>query len=143
MRSNPVLRSAGLAAIFLLSAVFSASAQDELKCNPEGATSEMAQCARDDFDKADKKLNKVYQQLLKSFTETDKEVGDTTPEDSRVKRLKEAQRAWIVFRDADCALISTENFGGSMEQITIPGCTATVTEERTKQLEAILNPPEQ
>ncbi len=136
----------GVLAVALFTAAVAgrpAVAQDEIKCNAEGSTMEMAQCARDDFEKADKKLNKVYQKVLKSFAEMDEETGDATPEDSRVKRLKEAQRAWITFRDADCLLQSAENFGGSIEQITFPGCTATMTEARTKQLEAILNPPEQ
>jgi uncharacterized protein YecT (DUF1311 family) len=126
------------AALLSVGTVMPVAAQ-EFRCNPEGNTAEMAQCARDDYGAADERLNDVYQKLLRSLTQADEEFGDGGS-DTRVKRLKAAQRAWIAFRDAECPLQSVENFGGSMENITIPGCLARITEERAAQLEKILDP---
>jgi uncharacterized protein YecT (DUF1311 family) len=129
------MRPVAVAAILVLLAL-PAAAEDEIKCNPEGATFEMAACARDDFEKADKKLNTVYQKLLKSLAQADKEYG-SLGEESRVKRLKDAQRAWVAWRDPECLLRSVENFGGSIENINIPACMASLTEERAKQLQSV------
>jgi uncharacterized protein YecT (DUF1311 family) len=113
----------------------SAFAQDVL-CNPEGSTMEMARCAQDDFEKADKALNKVYADLLATAKTQDLDVPPDAY-DGAVKRLKEAQRAWIAWRDLECPLRSLANRGGSIERIEWPACAAQLTQERTRQLEAV------
>jgi uncharacterized protein YecT (DUF1311 family) len=118
--------------------VTSASAQD-ITCNAEGSTMEMAACANDDFEKADKELNAVYQRLLAQLKKDDAEYGSGQGDaDTRVLRLRASQRAWIAWRDAECPLRSIDNFGGSIERIEWPACTADLTRERTKQLQALL-----
>ena len=75
--------------IFLLSANVFAD-EGEIKCNPAGNQIEMNRCAYEDFQKADKKLNETYQALIKK-------LGDKT----YIKKLRESQRAWVKFRDAE------------------------------------------
>jgi len=101
------------------------------ECNPEGNQSEMNQCAYDDFLKADKALNDVYQKLIK------KSAGDKT----YIKELRKAQRAWIKFRDAEldamfsCAEEDIKLCWGSMVGMLYPSAKAEITEERTKKLQ--------
>jgi uncharacterized protein YecT (DUF1311 family) len=116
--------------IFLLSSTAFA-----FECNPEGNQSKMNQCAYDDFLKADKALNDVYQQLIK------KSKGDKT----YIKQLRKAQRAWIVFRDAEldamfsCAEEDIKLCWGSMVGMLYPSAKAELTEERTKKLQHYLD----
>ena len=47
---------------FALTAV---SANDEIKCNPDGNQLEINACASFDFSKADNELNETYQAIIK------------------------------------------------------------------------------
>lgn len=48
--------------------------------------------------------------------------------------LLDSQRAWLKFRDAQCAIEGAEFEGGSMQPMTVAGCKARLTNERTGQL---------
>jgi uncharacterized protein YecT (DUF1311 family) len=48
--------------------------------------------------------------------------------------LLDSQRAWLKFRDAQCAIEGAEVAGGSMQPMTIAGCKTRLTTERTAQL---------
>ena len=52
--------------------------------------------------------------------------------------LKEAQRAWITFRDKACAAEGYAMKGGSAEPLLVYGCMARVTEERASHLWAMV-----
>ena len=79
--------------------------------------------ARADFEKADAELNKTYEALLAKLPDTEGK-----------KKLKDSQRAWLTFRDAEAAFAVDEVRGGSMAP-TIRYATMTeLTEQRIKQL---------
>lgn len=104
-----------------------------LKCNPEGRQDEMNQCAADDFAKADQALNDTYQALLKKYK-------DNKP---YLKQLKQAQRAWIKFRDAELAAMfacddEMRMCWGSMYPLLHLGAKQALTENRTKHLKIYL-----
>ncbi|HHC74499.1 MAG TPA: DUF1311 domain-containing protein [Thiothrix sp.] len=104
-----------------------------LKCNPEGTQMEMNQCAADDFAKADQALNDAYQALRKKYK-------DNKP---YLKQLKQAQRAWIKFRDAELAAMfacddEMRMCWGSMYPLLHLYEKETLTENRTKQLKLYL-----
>lgn len=52
----------------------------------------------------------------------------------RAEMLREAQRAWIAFRDAECALRYAEWGAGSMRTIAHADCMVQMTAERTIDL---------
>lgn len=52
----------------------------------------------------------------------------------RADLLLDAQRAWITFRDAECALSYSEFGGGSMRVLNGSGCMMQMTAERTIEL---------
>lgn len=100
---------------------------------------EMNLCASADFERADDELNAVWRQAVDAIRRSDSELGpvaDARP--SGETRLSEAQRAWIVFRDAHCAVVGYEARGGSMESMLFNGCRARVTRARIEQLRADL-----
>jgi uncharacterized protein YecT (DUF1311 family) len=57
---------------------------------------EMNAQARKDFERVDAELNKIYQSLLAKLADTEAK-----------NKLRESQRAWIAFRDAEAALQQT------------------------------------
>ena len=92
---------------------------------------ELNDCAGNDLVKADKDLNITYQRILKKYAK----------DALFVKRLKEAQRAWLAFRDAQIQMkFPTSSAAESTVQYgtVYPMCSASykaeLTEQRTKQL---------
>lgn len=79
---------------------------------------------------ADDALNTRYQSMMASLSSG-----------SRL-RLREAQRAWIRFRDLECRLETGKAQGGSAYPMVQSGCLARLTRERTLQLDRLSSCPE-
>ena len=103
----------------------SVSAQKQKKpdpcANPQTQT-EMTQCAADAYKAADKVLNQVYQQLVAKLDDDEK------------AQLKEAQTAWLKYRDTNCDFVADQYKGGTMRPMIYAGCLADVTKNRTSEL---------
>ena len=94
---------------------------------------EMNDCFCKQFQKANAELNSVYQKLLAA------NGGDLV----FTEKLKTAQRAWIVFRDAQLAAIYPETNDpkvkyGSVFPMCYCAAQEELTTERTKQLNRML-----
>ena len=119
----------GSLALCLLAAIC-CSAQEQKKpdpCENAQTTVEMRDCAGKEYEAADAALNKVYQQLMSTLSDE----GHRTV-------LKEAQLAWIKFRDANCDFESYLNRGGTIYPIVNAGCRTGMTANRTRELEQML-----
>lgn len=89
---------------------------------------EMNEEAGEDFEAADALLNKVYKQLLAKL---DKEAQE---------HLKVAEKAWLVFRDAEALFAADMARGGSMAALVHEERRMELTKARTKELkEALAN----
>lgn len=89
--------------------------------------SEMNTEAAEDFTRVDRVLNETY-----------KAVMDQMDEESRTL-LKSAQKAWIAYRDAEAKFqADLEARGGSMYPLSLMAYKTTLTQQRTKELEEIL-----
>lgn len=119
------------------------TAQDPAwNCENPQAQQEMNYCAGQDFERADAELNTVYRGAIERAREADREYARIDPGGANARRgepgeeasLREAQRAWVTFRDAHCRLQSFEARGGSMQPMLDAGCRATVTRARTAEL---------
>ncbi len=85
--------------------------------------------ADDSYKAADAKLNQAYQEItvrLKDHLATK-------------KLLVEAQRNWLRFRDAECALRASTVEGGSAYSMVMEGCLADLTTERVKDMQYYLS----
>ncbi|GJD95489.1 lysozyme inhibitor LprI family protein [Methylobacterium iners] len=80
-------------------------------------------CASEAYGEADARLNRTYAKLVKAL------------EPDRIETLRAAQRAWVTFRERECAFAGSEVGGGSMQPMIISGCARTLTEQRVKDLE--------
>jgi uncharacterized protein YecT (DUF1311 family) len=124
----------GLALALLLGAQ-----EPEWNCtNPQTQSqADLNACAAIDFERADAALNAAYRTAIDHAREADRDTtgrmsGDTRPGDEAT--LREAQRGWIAFRDAQCRLEGYEARGGSMESMLFNLCRAAMTETRTADL---------
>jgi uncharacterized protein YecT (DUF1311 family) len=85
---------------------------------------EMNAEAHADFVKADAELNKTYEALLKKL-----------PDAESKEELKQSQRAWLAFRDAEAEF---DGRGGTMAPTLRYATMTELTEQRTKQLKTRL-----
>ncbi|PSJ60486.1 lysozyme inhibitor LprI family protein [Kumtagia ephedrae] len=89
----------------------------------------MDKCSAKAFAEADKKLNA-------DFREIEKRLGD----DAKAKHLLvHAQRAWIAFRDAECAFNASGVDGGSAYPMVYSECQAALTNQRVKDFRTYLS----
>ncbi len=82
-----------------------------------------------EYKAQDDKLNKTYGEIVGRLS--------ASPEDKKL--LQAAQRAWIAFRDAECAFSNNHSEGGSIHPMLLLMCKTELTKARTEQLSAYLN----
>ena len=107
----------------------------EHHCDAPMAQMDMNFCADVDFQRADAELNRVYRAEVAGARQADREIDrsfDRRPAAEAV--LREAQRAWVIFRDAQCIYEGYGERGGSMEPMVDSACRARLTRERIAQL---------
>ena len=78
---------------------------------------------RAEFEQADAELNKTYEALLAKL-----------PDAESKQKLKESQRAWLAFRDAEAAFAADQARGGSMAPTLRYETITERTRQRIKQL---------
>lgn len=92
-------------------------------CSGAATTIEMMECSDQDYQAADKALNKSYAAAKKPL---DAEGG---------KLLLEAQRAWLKYRDTNCAVAADQARGGTLAPVLKLSCLAEMTKARAKELD--------
>lgn len=139
-----MMREAIFAGLFfgglVLGAPTASAQEDQIDCENAMTQAEMNMCANQDYEAADKELNAVYRKAMASMKATDTELaGIDTNLVGAVEALKNAQRAWIGYRDGQCELAGFEARGGSMEPMLVSGCLADLTKKRTDELKELAN----
>jgi len=95
-----------------------------LKCS-EGGQEQMNICLENEYKKIDNKLNALYKQLLNSL--------------ENPKKLKEAQKAWLRFRNLDCDYANSGLLKeGSYYFYSQTACFIDHTEKRIRDLQKFL-----
>ncbi len=96
--------------------------------NKARSTADTIACIDKEYRYYDSRLNRAYRQIRKIFAEAPKEQ----------QYLKEAQRAWILYRDKKCQFEGYPMRGGTGEGLLVYGCKARETQKRTQELEEIV-----
>lgn len=127
--------------ISLTLALLLAGQDAQWNCANPQAQQEMNYCAAQDAERADAELNRVYRTAIAAAQAADRDyaqaMGGATGRDSgpgEEATLREAERAWVALRDANCRLESFEARGGSMQPMIEGNCRATMTRARTAEL---------
>jgi uncharacterized protein YecT (DUF1311 family) len=121
------MRLAAMFLILLLAGSANVSGQRKKKTGPcanPQTQFEMNQCAGKEYQAADAVLNQVYQKLVAML------------DDEQKAQLKEAENAWLKYRDAHCDFVADQFKGGSMRPMIAAMCLADVTKNRTTELRA-------
>jgi len=115
------IAAAALAAILTLPQI--PHAANAASCNDAVTTVDMINCAAADLGAADTRFNAAYTKTRAGLDDT----GQTL--------LRDAQRAWIAYRDAECLRQRDFARGGTMAPLLEIGCKTAMTEARTRELE--------
>ena len=107
---------------------FTLSAQN---CGSASDTHSIVACHEKRYEKADKELNKVYGEAMKSLSPAEGQ------------KLKEAQKAWLKYRDMGLSFVielnkDTRSYG----DVVIADYKATVVEKRVLELKYLTSGPE-
>ena len=93
-------------------------------CNKANTQLELNQCAQANFESADRKLNEVYHQAM-----------DAAGDESSRAQLRESERAWLTFRDQECARqVGPREGGGSIWPMNLASCLEEKTAQRIREL---------
>ncbi len=84
---------------------------------------EMNATAEAQYEKADARLNKVYQKLMAQLDEKEK------------KKLIASERKWVAYRDAQAKQASDADEGGSIAPMDYATTALDLTQSRIKELE--------
>lgn len=122
------------AALLLLASGNIAQAAD---CKDPQSNYDMKTCAGEDFKKADAELNVAYGKAItearKWYSSTKTAQGyENMPDNEAI--LRDAQRAWVSFRDANCKYQYQIYYGGSHAPLAQVLCMAEMTKARVKEL---------
>lgn len=103
------------------------------ECTNATTQQAMTHCAAQKYKKADAALNTVYQQVRQRL----KDDAEQT------QRLVDAQKAWLVFRDAECKFVSRPGpDAGSVSDMNLADCLASLTAKRSADFKGYLACPE-
>jgi uncharacterized protein YecT (DUF1311 family) len=97
----------------------------QVNCQNATTTLEINECARQEFEAADKRLNQLYRQLLTRLQGSPKR-----------QQFVNAQLAWSRYRDAACNFEKWD--GGTGAGYSYTFCRARITRQRNADLESYL-----
>jgi uncharacterized protein YecT (DUF1311 family) len=113
-------------ALALLGISFSLQADAE-NCDHASTQVAINACARQEYETADKQLNQLYSEYRARL------------DGSQKKKLKQAQIAWLKFRDLNCDFESSAVEGGSAYAMVRNRCLAEKTRARVTELQQLVS----
>jgi uncharacterized protein YecT (DUF1311 family) len=115
------------ALICMLFSAFTLPAKD---CGNAENTHAIISCHEERYKNADKELNKVYGESIKTLSPAEQQ------------KLKESQRAWLKYRDTGLALaIELNKDARSYGDVVVADYKATVVEKRALELKHLFSGP--
>jgi uncharacterized protein YecT (DUF1311 family) len=97
-------------------------------CQNAASQRELNNCANAAYEKSDAELNALYKQVTARLKDDAKQT----------KLLVAAQRAWIAFRDAECAFVGEPTADGSVNPLVRANCLDRITSARVNDLKSYL-----
>jgi uncharacterized protein YecT (DUF1311 family) len=100
-------------------------------CNRATNQLDLNQCAQANFESADRALNDVYHRVM-----------DEMSGQGERDQLRDSERAWISFRDRECARqVGPREGGGSIWPMNLANCLEEKTAGRIRELHHSLECP--
>jgi uncharacterized protein YecT (DUF1311 family) len=110
---------------------------------------QMDRCADYEYKEADAHLNKVYskamQYMTKDLTRARSKGNEEQMkyEETAIASLKEAERAWLSYRDIQSKAAAQQYEGRSMAPMIYAQCLTQITEHRTAEIKSIYEDADQ
>jgi len=95
---------------------------------PDQTQRGLDECAGASFKRADAALNRAYKEIVHRLKD----------DAAKTKLLVQAQKAWLNWRDAECAFSSSGVQGGSIYPMIVAQCQEKQTRARMKDLRGYL-----
>ena len=109
---------------------------------PEGqSTFGMRDCANREAAIWDEQLNKGYKAVLKEYGDADAD-GDNGKKLKGADLIRDAERAWLTFREKKCQVAGLQMAGGSGAGILIDDCYLYETAHQAIWLNSLVDTPE-
>ena len=118
-----------VAAFALLAGPLAAQTVD---CANAVAQVELNFCAEAEFRSADADLNVAYKAARERMRQIDAQLA--APQRGAEIALRDAQRAWVTFRDQACLAEAYVFAGGSAQPMVYSGCLGRITAQRAADL---------
>lgn len=100
-------------------------------------------CLKQEYKLSDARLNKIYGDVSRYIEQVPRTGVEEKVDVEQLNMLKDSQRAWIKFRDKECALIlsneDTPNLSDPHSEATWLSCMIIQTNTRVRQLQIYLN----
>jgi len=109
--------------LILSSIICSVSFAGIEKCSNLPNQNALNSCSSNVLNSSNQKINSVYTNYMKELSPTEK------------LQLKEAQKAWIQYKEKDCQFQSSPVVKGSLYPFVHNACLVEKTETRTKELQ--------
>ena len=116
-------------ALVLALAAAPAAAQTQAQMNADAARA---------FQTADRAMTLQWQRTFAAMKQHDAAITSRGGGFGYAAAALESQRAWLKFRDTQCAIEGGEFAGGSLQGMTTVQCRARLTRERTVQLRGLM-----
>lgn len=114
---------------------------DDCVALPGGETTAgMVACIAAESAAWDEILNDEYQATMSALRAADAMEELAPPDLTRERALREAQRAWVAFRDAECRAHHALWGGGTLRQVVGANCVMVETAERAIELRQMRGP---
>jgi uncharacterized protein YecT (DUF1311 family) len=118
-----------LIVLSLVATAFPAIARAAGACETSNSSqAEMTECYGNAYKKSDGELNAVYRQI----------IGRLKNDKATTTLLVTAQKAWVGFRDAECAFSTSGNAGGTVYPMIQAICLDGLTTKRISDLRTYL-----
>jgi uncharacterized protein YecT (DUF1311 family) len=130
-----ILQVAALGVGMAVAPVHAQTKAPAVDCSKAMATAELNFCADQELGREDAALNAVYRKVLTKIAVSEQ----PKPYDAKAweKALRESQRAWVLWRDADCkGLVPFALTGGTATAGEVLGCMSSKTKNRAADLRA-------
>jgi uncharacterized protein YecT (DUF1311 family) len=114
---------------FTLSALAPATLSAADNCANASSQAELDQCYGKVYETSDKELNTLYRRI----------EGRLKADPDATKLLIAAQKAWIAFRDAECAFSTSKSAEGSAYPMLQAICLMGLTEKRIADFKVYLS----
>lgn len=119
--------------LVLMLTLLSLPAVAQVGPNCDGNTLEINACMAAELQKVEADLNATYARVVKSLSLPDR---PDLPRSAWLVKLRNAQRAWVAFREKNCDAVYELNAGGSIRNMRYLACMRRHADARARELES-------